>query len=46
MIIMFLNNNVNFFFILYSELDHARWLVLASLEIFFDERENDSECFE
>jgi hypothetical protein len=29
-----LDLNVNFFFILYSELDHAWWLVLASLEIF------------
>ena len=28
MIIMFLNINVNFFFILYSDLDHPWWLVL------------------
>ncbi len=46
MIVTFLSINVNFFFILYSELDHAMWLVLASLEIFFNERENDSEYFE
>lgn len=33
MIVMFLNINVKFFFILYSELDHTRWLVHVSLEI-------------
>jgi hypothetical protein len=45
MIVMLQCINIKFFFILYSELDHARWLVHVSLEI-FDERENDSECFE
>jgi tyrosine-protein kinase Etk/Wzc len=38
MIVMFQCINNNFFFILYSELDHSRWLVHVPLEILMNEK--------